>query len=34
LIVNNLLHGTTSGAVALFISSNSLAHFSNLRVSP
>ena len=34
LIVKNLLHGTTSGAVALFISSNSLAHFSNLRVSP
>jgi len=33
LIVNHLLHGNTKGAVALFISVGSLAHFSNLRVS-
>jgi hypothetical protein len=33
LIVNHLLHGTTKGAIALFISVGSLAHFSNLRVS-
>jgi len=33
LIVNHLLHGNTKGAVALFISVGSVAHFSNLRVS-
>jgi hypothetical protein len=33
LIVNHLLHGDTKGAIALFISAGSLAHFSNLRVS-
>jgi len=33
LIVNHLLHGKTNGAVALFISVGSVAHFSNLRVS-
>ena len=33
LVVNNLLHGTTKGAVALFISIGSVAHFSNLRIS-
>ena len=33
LIVNRLLHGNTKGAVALFISVGSLAHFSNLRIS-
>ena len=33
LVVNNLLHGTTQGAVALFISVGSVAHFANLRVS-
>jgi len=33
LIVNHLLHGKTGGAVALFISVGSVAHFSNLRVS-
>ena len=33
LIVNHLLHGNTKGAVALFISLGSVAHFSNLRVS-
>ena len=33
LIVNQLLHGNTKGAVALFISVGSIAHFSNLRVS-
>jgi len=33
LIVNPLLHGTTKGSIALFISVGSLAHFSNLRVS-
>lgn len=33
LVVNRLLHGNTKGAVALFISVGSLAHFSNLRVS-
>ncbi len=33
LIVNHLLHGDTKGAVALFISLGSVAHFSNLRVS-
>src|SRR5258708_21596453 len=32
LIVNHLLHGDTKGAVALFISLGSVAHFSNLRV--
>jgi hypothetical protein len=33
LIVGHLLHGDTKGAVALFISLGSVAHFSNLRVS-
>lgn len=33
LIVNHLLHGDTKGAIALFISVGSVAHFSNLRVS-
>jgi hypothetical protein len=33
LIVNHLLHGSTKGAVALFISVGSVAHFSNLRIS-
>jgi hypothetical protein len=33
LVVNSLLHGNTRGAVALFISVGSVAHFSNLRVS-
>jgi hypothetical protein len=33
LIVNHLLHGQTKGAIALFISLGSVAHFSNLRVS-
>ncbi len=33
LVVNPLLHGNTKGAVALFISVGSVAHFSNLRVS-
>ena len=33
LVVNPLLHGNSKGAVALFISVGSLAHFSNLRVS-
>jgi hypothetical protein len=33
LIVSHLLHGNTKGAVALFISAGSVAHFSNLRVS-
>jgi hypothetical protein len=33
LVVNPLLHGNTKGAVALFISLGSVAHFSNLRVS-
>jgi hypothetical protein len=33
LIVNHLLHGNTKGAVALFISLGSVAHFSNLRIS-
>ena len=33
LIVSHLLHGDTKGAVALFISAGSVAHFSNLRVS-
>lgn len=33
LIVNHLLHSSTKGAVALFISLGSVAHFSNLRVS-
>ena len=33
LIVNHLLHGDTKGAVALFISLGSVAHFSNLRIS-
>jgi hypothetical protein len=33
LVVDHVLHGTTKGAVGLFISSGSLAHFSNLRVS-
>jgi len=33
LIVNHLLHGNTRGAVALFITVGSVAHFSNLRVS-
>ena len=33
LIVNPLLHGDTKGAIALFISVGSVAHFSNLRVS-
>lgn len=33
LVVNHLLRGNTKGAVALFISVGSLAHFSNLRVS-
>ena len=34
LIVNHLLHDKTKGAVALFISVGSVAHFSNLRVAP
>jgi hypothetical protein len=33
LIVNPLLHGNTQGAVALFVSVGSVAHFSNLQVS-
>ena len=33
LIVNPLLHGNTKGAIALFISVGSVAHFSNLRIS-
>lgn len=33
LIVNHLLHGDSNGAVALFISVGSVAHFSNLRIS-
>ena len=33
LIVNHLLRGETKGAIALFISVGSVAHFSNLRVS-
>jgi hypothetical protein len=33
LIVKPLLHGNTQGAVALFVSVGSVAHFSNLRVS-
>jgi len=33
LVVNHLWHGSTKGAVALFISVGSVAHFSNLRVS-
>ena len=33
LIVGRLLHGDTKGAIALFISVGSLAHFANLRVS-
>jgi hypothetical protein len=33
LVVNPLLRGSTKGAVALFISVGSVAHFSNLRVS-
>jgi hypothetical protein len=33
LIVNHLLHGDTKGAIALFISVGSVAHFSNLRIS-
>ncbi len=33
LIIGHLLHGDTKGAVALFISVGSVAHFSNLRVS-
>jgi hypothetical protein len=33
LIVNHLLHSFAKGAVALFISVESVAHFSNLRVS-
>jgi len=33
LVVNHLLQGSTKGAVALFISVGSVAHFSNLRVS-
>jgi hypothetical protein len=33
LIVNPLLHGDTKGAIALFISVGSVAHFANLRVS-
>lgn len=33
LIVKPLLHGDTQGAVALFVSVGSVAHFSNLRVS-
>ncbi len=32
LIVNPLLHGDTKGAIALFISVGSVAHFTNLRV--
>jgi hypothetical protein len=33
LIVKPLLHGNTQGAVALFVSVGSVAHFSNLRIS-
>ncbi len=33
LVVNPLLHGTTKGAIALWISVGTVAHFSNLRVS-
>ena len=32
LLVSHLLHGDSKGAVALFISVGSLAHFSNLRI--
>jgi hypothetical protein len=33
LIVAPLLHGDTQGAIALFISSGTMAHFANLRIS-
>jgi hypothetical protein len=33
LIVNRLLHSDTKGAIALFVSVGSVAHFSNLRLS-
>jgi hypothetical protein len=33
LVVNHLLHGTTKGQVALFISVESVAHFANLKIS-